>query len=111
MKLLKLSLARVANNSVIAGSLVLIIEHAFGVPAASWWVYVLCATLICQAITIRLVERWGNTKASARDVVAWLDDNGWSGVAPQRVYDVIRRDQIRAVGIGEQPVLREETAS
>jgi hypothetical protein len=48
---------------------------------------------------------------SAREVVAWLAENGWPDVAPQRVYDVIRRDQVRAVGTGEQPVLREETAS
>jgi hypothetical protein len=45
---------------------------------------------------------------NAREVVAWLAANDWPDVAPQRVYDVIRRDQVRAVGTGELPVLREE---
>jgi hypothetical protein len=48
---------------------------------------------------------------SAREVVAWLADHEWPDVAPQRVYDVIRRDQVRAVGTGELPVLREENSA
>jgi len=40
---------------------------------------------------------------SPRDVVAWLDENGWPNVATQRVYDVIRRDNMRAISdTGEQ---------
>jgi hypothetical protein len=32
-----------------------------------------------------------------RQVLAWLDRNGWPGVQPQRVYDVMRRDGIRTL--------------
>lgn len=36
-----------------------------------------------------------------REVVAWLEANGWPGVATQRVYDVIRRGKVRAVAPAE----------
>jgi hypothetical protein len=70
------------------------------------------ATYVLEGLTQadairRAIEAVGPT---AREVVAWLAENGWPDVAPQRVYDVIRRDQVRAVGTGEQPVLQEDSA-
>lgn len=43
------------------------------------------------------------TGSAPRDVVAYLARNGWPDVAPQRVYDVIRRDSVKSVSsTGEQ---------
>jgi Protein of unknown function (DUF2637) len=38
-----------------------------------------------------------------REVVAYLEANGWPGVATQRVYDVMRRDSVRAVAPADSP--------
>jgi hypothetical protein len=37
-----------------------------------------------------------------RDVVAYLDSHGWPGVATQRVYDVRRRDSVKAVSSADE---------
>lgn len=41
-----------------------------------------------------------------REVVAYLAENGWPDVQVQRVYDVLRRDRMRAIGsTGEQQAI------
>lgn len=65
---------------------------------------VVAITDLTQADAIRRAIAAVGT--SARDVVEWLDANGWPNVAPQRVYDVVRRDNLRAIGAtGEQQAI------
>lgn len=85
-------------------------ERVPEVPAAEVAHRDITATIVLEGLSQsdairRAIESVG---PNPRDVVAWLDERGWPGVAPQRVYDVIRRDQVRAVTTGEQPVLRDE---
>lgn len=61
------------------------------------------ATIVLDGLTQadairRAIETVGD---QPREIVAWLADNGWPGVAPQRVYDVLRRDRMKAI-TGEQ---------
>lgn len=58
---------------------------------------------LSQADAIRrAIEVVGQTP---RDVVSYLDSHGWPGVATQRVYDVLRRDNMRAVTPAEQEAI------
>ena len=57
------------------------------------------ATIVLEGLTQadairRAIETVGE---QPREVVAYLESNGWPGVATQRVYDVLRRDRVRAV--------------
>lgn len=45
-----------------------------------------------------------------REVVAWLEANGWPDVATQRVYDVLRRDRVRAVTPADSPETAESAS-
>jgi hypothetical protein len=54
---------------------------------------------LSQADAIRAAMRDAGLD-SPREVVAWLADHGWPGVATSRVHDVIRRDKLRAVESG-----------
>lgn len=65
------------------------------------------ATIVLEGLTQadairRAIDAVG---PNAREVVAWLAEHGWPDVAPQRVYDVIRRDSMRAVTTGEQEAI------
>jgi len=61
------------------------------------------ATIVLEGLTQadairRAIDAVGQ---QPREVVAYLEANGWPGVATQRVYDVIRRDSMRAVAPAE----------
>lgn len=65
------------------------------------------ATVVLEGLTQADAIRKGiaTVGPNPRQVVAWLDANGWPEVAPQRVYDVLRRDNIRAVSTGEMEAI------
>jgi hypothetical protein len=75
-------------------------RRAEGGPAAITATVVLTGLTQADAIR-RAIDAVG---PNARDAVAWLDSHGWPDVAPQRVYDVIRRDGMRAI-TGEQQAI------